>query len=44
MQTDVYLCFIDCVEAFDKVRYKRLLELLSNFDIFGNGIRIMKKV
>lgn len=44
MQKDVHLCFIDYTKEFDKVYHTDMLELLSNLDIFGKDIRIIKNL
>lgn len=35
---------INYAKAFNKVNHKDLLELLSNLDIFGKDIRIIKNL
>ena len=40
MQKDLYLCFIDYSKAFDKVRHKKLFNILEHLDIDGKDLRI----
>lgn len=43
MQKEAYLWFIDYAKTYEKVRYKDLMELLTNLDILQRDIRIIKK-
>ena len=41
---DLYLCFIDFNKAFDRVRHKRLLDMLQSLDLDGKDIRLIKNL
>ena len=41
MQRDVYVCFIDYVKAFDKVRHEPLIEMLEALNIDGKDIELV---
>ena len=43
MQTDVYICYIDYVKAFDKVQHIHLFRILEGLDINGNDLELTKK-
>jgi len=40
MQKDLYICFLDCVKAFDRVQHKTLIEMLELLDISLDGKEI----
>ena len=44
MQKDIFLCFIDYEKAFDTVKHKDLLSLLSSMQIGGKDIRIIRNL
>ena len=39
VQKDVYLCFIDYTEAFDKVRQDEIIIQLTQLEINGKNLR-----
>ena len=41
MQKEVYICFIDYTNAFDKVKRKDLFEDLSKLDLHGKDLRLL---
>ncbi|XP_071956957.1 uncharacterized protein [Antedon mediterranea] len=43
MQKDVYMCFIDYTNAFDKVRHEQLFQELNKLDLHGKGSSIVVK-
>ncbi len=44
MQKDLYICYIDYTKAFDKVRHEELMKILSELDIDGKDIRIVRNL
>ena len=44
VQTDVYLCFIDYAKAFDKVRHSDVFKMLSNLNIDGKDLTLLKNL
>ena len=43
-QQDLFLCFIDYQEAFDKVRHKELFKMLANIQIDDTDMQIVRSV
>ena len=44
MQKDVYVCFIDYVKAFDRVRHGPLVEMLESLDLDGQDVELIKNL
>jgi len=44
MQKDVYVCYIDYVKAFDRVRHRPLMEMLESLDLDGQDVELIKNV
>lgn len=44
MQKDVYICFIDCARAFDKVQHVPLFEFLEELDVNGKYVELIKNI
>lgn len=44
MQTDVLLCFVDYEKAFDRVKHRQLLSLLSDIGLDGKDLRIIRNL
>jgi hypothetical protein len=44
MQKDLYMCFIDCTKAFDKVKHKELFNILYNLDLDGKDLRVLRNL
>ncbi|GFR65813.1 retrovirus-related Pol polyprotein LINE-1 [Elysia marginata] len=44
MKKDLYLCFIDCSKAFDRVRHDELYKILNSIDIDGKDLRIVRNL
>ena len=41
MQKDIYMCFIDYVKAFDKVRHQELFEDLDKLDLYRKDAHLL---
>ena len=41
---DIYLCFIDCSKAFDKVKHEELFSNLQKLDIDDRDLRIIRNL
>jgi hypothetical protein len=39
-----YLCFIDYTKVFDKVRHKKLIDILNSINIDGKDIRLIRNL
>jgi len=44
MQKDGYVCFIDYVKAFDRVRHQALFEMLELLDLDDQERELMKSL
>ena len=44
MKEDLYLCFIDYAMAFDRVKHNELFGILSELDIDGKDLRIIRNL
>ena len=44
MQKDLFVCFIDCLEAFDTVRHVDLLAILRRLYVSRNDLRLTRKL
>ena len=44
MQKDLYLCFIDYPNAFDKVKHEQLINMLDSLDIHGKDLRVVRNI
>ena len=44
MRQDLYICFIDYSKAFDKVKHDKLFNLLTELDIDGKDLRIIRNL
>ena len=44
VQHDLYLCFIDYAKAFDKVKQQDLFEYLTNLDIGGKDLSLIRNL
>ena len=44
MQKDVFICFIDCTKAFDKIQHKQLMHILSSLDLDGKDISLIQNL
>ena len=44
MQKDIYLCFIVCSKAFDKVKHEELFQILEKLDIDGKDVRVVRNL
>ena len=44
MQRDIFLCFIDYSIAFDRVKHKELMQMLSELDIDGKDLRLIRNL
>ena len=44
MQRDIFLCFIDYSKAFDRVKHKELMQMLSELDIDGKDLRLIRNL
>ena len=44
MQRDIFLCFIDYSKAFDRVKHKELMQMLSELDIDGKDLRLVRNL
>ena len=40
-QKDLYICFIDYVKAFDRVKHKKLMEMLEHLEVDGKDLRLL---
>ena len=40
-QKDLYICFIDYVKAFDRVKHKKLMEMLKHLEVDGKDLRLL---
>ena len=43
-QKDIFLCFIDYAKAFDKVKHEELFKMLTELDIDGKDLRILRNL
>ena len=43
MQKGVYICFVDCSKAFDKVQHATLFEILQELDVNGKDVEQNKE-
>ena len=41
MQKDIYMCFIDYANAFDKVRHQELFEDLDKLDLYRKDVHLL---
>ena len=41
---DIYLCFLDYKNAFDKVKYDNLFQILEKLDIDGKDLRLVRNL
>lgn len=41
MQKDLYVCFIDYVKAFDKVKHEPLIEMMNELDLDGKDVELI---
>ena len=41
---DLYVCFIDYTEAFDRVRHEEIITILEQLNIDGKDLRIIKNI
>ena len=44
MQRDILLCFIDYSKAFDRVKHKELMQMLSELDVDGKDLRLIRNL
>ena len=44
VQKVLYTCFIDYSKAFDKVKHDKLFEMLSQLDIDGKDLRVLRNL
>ena len=44
MKKDIYMCFIDCVKAFDKVKHEVLFQQLEQLDINGKDLELLRNL
>ena len=44
MQRDIFLCFIDYSKAFDRVKHKELMQMLSELDVDGKDLRLIRNL
>lgn len=44
VQHDLYICFLDYMKAFDKVKHDSLFQILENLDIDGKDLRIIRNL
>ena len=44
VQKDVYLRFIDCTKAFDRVKHDELLKQLKQLRVDGKDLRLIKNM
>ena len=44
MQKDVYMCFIDHIKAFDRVRHGPLVEMLQSLYLDGQDVELIKNL
>ena len=44
MKKDIYICFIDYVKAFDKVKHEVLFQQLEQLDINGKDLELLKNL
>ena len=44
MQRDIFLCFIDYSKAFDRVKHTELIQMLSELDIDGKDLRLIRNL
>ena len=42
IQWDIFLCFIDYPKEFDRVKHKELMQMLSELDIDGKDLWLIK--
>ena len=40
-QKDLHICFIDYVKAFDRVKHKKLMEMLEHLEVDGKDLRLL---
>ena len=40
-QKDLYICFIDYVKVFDRVKHKKLMEMLEHLEVDGKDLRLL---
>ena len=40
-QKDLYICFIDYVKAFDRVKHKKLMKMLEHLEVDGKDLRLL---
>ena len=41
---DIYLCFLDYKNAFDKVKHDNLFQILEKLDIDGKDLRLVRNL
>ena len=44
VQKDVYVCFIDCTKAFDRVRLDEIITQLAQLKIDGKDLQVYKNM
>ena len=41
---DLYLCFVDNIKAFDRVKHETLMSILADLDIFDKDLRLIQSL